>query len=1435
MRVVLADREQEPADLELHVADEEATVGDLLAALEIPDAGGIVIDGRFCHEDLALAEIGIYEGARVCAAAAPPSEDRPASELLELRVVAGLDAGRRLPIGREGVTVGRDPDCELVLRDDGVSRRHLRVAPGASGLRATVADLGSSNGTWVEGLRIEQTELSPGQLFEAGDVALTVAPRGRGMAIDPLRQARRDGTIPFNRPPRARRPDVAAALSAPERAPDPELPSLSIVSAVGPLVLGLVLVIVLHNILFAFFMLLSPVLVVGTWLEGRRKAQRTARGNTREQARELTRFRELVAERHADELTRLRAALPDPAELLRRATDPDPRLWERRPEHDDFLSLMGGLGEVPFRPPLADRHVSPAPQAEEILAAYARLELAPVRVDLDKGGVVGLVGPRDPALAVARSLLCQAAVLHGPADLRIAVLTDGAGRDVWDWAKWLPHVRDASSGGARRLLAADSGAAAALAAELADPDRGDARRALVVLDDPALIEGRGAPGRALLRRAEQISGIVLASSAERLPASCTTVVELSTGGAEAALRRPQAGELIDPLLAAGVSRATARECALALARFEDTDLELSSGALPDRVELLGLLGLRDLDGTALRERWRSSALEPDLRATFALSQDGPFGVDLVIDGPHGLIAGTTGAGKSELLRTLVAALAATHGPDRLNFVLIDYKGGSAFAQCAELPHTVGLVTDLDEQLGERALQSLEAELRHRERVLREHGAGDLIEYGRLIAEGRAQPLPRVVVIIDEFATLAAELPEFVASLVGIAQRGRSLGVHLLLATQRPSGAVNENIRANTNIRICLRVNTPQESSDVIDAPAAAQIGRNQPGRAQIRLGPSELVPIQTALVSASSAAGAGGALELRPFRFPAPAEPSTADGDRAGVQEAARSSDLVRLVEAARDAFAGRDAPRRPWLPPLPPEVPLSSLLQLGAARPLAGERGLVAPLALADDPAAQAQYPVGWNLDAGNLLLFGIGGSGTTTALATLALSLAELADPARVHLYVMDFGAGELAPLEQVPNVGAVLGAADHERHRRLLRRLHDELRARRGLDAGARASLPRIVLLVDGYAGFTSEHSDLAGEAAREQLARVWADGSELGVHVAIAADRLGAVPVALSSLAQQRLAFQLAETADYAQFGISRRAVPRFAPGRAIAGGSAQVLQVAMPGPSLADAVAMPGPSPADAVAPRAGAAASAGRPAAGGPPPVGVLPEVVGVQALVGAGREEREPLFIPIGIGDEMLQPAGFELYEGEHAVIAGPPRTGRTTALLVVAEVASALYPDFELSGIATRRSALRDCVALGRLVTAAGEIAELVAQLRAAKRPQLLLIDDAEVVDDPMRALSELFSAPLATLHVVVAGRIDALRGLGHWSGGARRSRTGLILQPDLTVDGQLLGVTLPRRPAPPARPGCGYRVHPGGFELVQVAVPEIRARQRTSSAGP
>ena len=285
---------------------------------------------------------------------------------------------------------------------------------------------------------------------------------------------------------------------------------------------------------------------------------------------------------------------------------------------------------------------------------------------------------------------------------------------------------------------------------------------------------------------------------------CTTVVVLPPVPGPATVIYPARGQRVEEVVVAGVSEVDARRVARAMARFDDPEVRVAGAGLPDGVHLLPLLGIDDPTPEAVGARWDRGGRFPPPATPIGVSEDGVFSIDLVRDGPHGLVGGTTGSGKGEFLRSLVAGLAASSRSDHLTFVLVDYKGGSAFEQCSQLPHTVGFVTDLDEQLGQRALRCLEAELSYRERVLREASASDLRDYH---ARGRQEghpTLPRLLVVIDEFATMAAELPDFIGSLAGIAFRGRSLGVHMLLATQRPAGVVSENVKENTNLRIALR-------------------------------------------------------------------------------------------------------------------------------------------------------------------------------------------------------------------------------------------------------------------------------------------------------------------------------------------------------------------------------------------------------------------------------------------------------------------------------------------------------------------------------------------------------------------------------------------------------------------------------------------------------
>ena len=1269
-------------DLDVVVHDPDALVCDLARALRpADDSASVIVDGVAVPGERRLDRASILEGATISLRPAdddrdpsgpvgcqvelpvrePPQIRQPAQ--LDVAVVGGLDAGARTSIGPGTWAVGRDR-CAIQLSSLTVSARHATIDLTPEG-SLQVSDESSCNGTWVQGVGVRGSEtVEPGTILRLGATQITLRPvveddrpTGHGG-----RRTLGSSTIPFNRPPRPVI-DTDHVLVDPPRpaAPTTTTSPVGIMSIIAPLLMAGIMVKLYGNPVFAMFALLSPVMLVGNALESRRRRRKGRRRDRKQFDRELSDFRRTIDDLGRLERERLEAQLPDPAEVMRRIVLPSTHVWERRLHHDDALLLRVGIGTIPWAIPIAGERRTMHSDVRDALARGRLITDAPVLVDLSGGGVVGLVGDRGPALALARSLLVQAATHHGPADLTMTLLTDPDHGPDWDWAKWLPHTLDPGGCG-RRTLSADDATSDALLRSMLERGAAATSRvsaqpasetlgpiALLVLDDESLTEGRRSPARSVLRGSSRpVAGMVIAATEDRLPAMCSTIIELVDRHGTARVHRVQLGQVVEDVLVGGMSEATARRATRALARFEDPELEAIGAGLPAAVGLLALLGLDPPDVEVLLERWQAGGRDPDLRAPIGVTEDGVLELDLVRDGPHGLVAGTTGSGKSELLRSLVAGLAVASPPDHLAFVLIDFKGGSAFDQCALLPHTVGLVTDLDAHLAQRALRCLEAELRRRERLLRDHGVADLQEYRRLPAE--VEPLPRLMVVVDEFATLRAELGGFVDSLVDVAQRGRSLGMHLVLATQRPGGAVNDSIRSNANLRIALRVQDAIDSTDVIDGPDAAQIRRDQPGRALARLGPGETVLIQTALSSGSAPILGRRPVVVRPFRFgtqPPTVEPSGAADAGAGT------TDLQRLVSAMVEAHArsGRSRSRRPWPDPLPPEVDLDALWAASTELRF-GARGSTVPFALADDPDSQDQYPVGWMPADGNLLLIGMGGSGTTTAAASLALSAAVAASPGDLHLYLIDFGAGELAPLAALPHVGALITAGERERQVRLMRWLGQEINRRRALP-DARTAEPRLVLILDGLSGFRSEWDDAAAPMTAD-LQRVFGAGPEVGIHSVVTADRASVVPGAIQSLTRQRWLFRLGDPSEFALIGVRAADVPDFHPGGALTGEDAQEVQVGRPADGLAGAVA------------RIIRASTRASDRARRPQGIGQLPDVVRRSTIAAGARADRAPWTIPVGISERTLMPAGFALHDGGHALVAGPPRSGRSTTLVL-------------------------------------------------------------------------------------------------------------------------------------------------------------------------
>ncbi|MFC7645047.1 FtsK/SpoIIIE domain-containing protein [Streptosporangium lutulentum] len=784
-----------------------------------------------------------------------------------------------------------------------------------------------------------------------------------------------------------------------------------------------------------------------------------------------------------------------------------------------------------------------------------------------------------------------------------------------------------------------------------------------------------------------------------LPEECATVAAVTADGTV----RLRGGGLDDlgEILADQVSASWCDRLARSLAPIRDVSRDDSNLALPGSARLLDLLELPAISGTALAGRWGRGT-----EAVVGVGPEGAFSVDLRRDGPHALIAGTTGAGKSELLQTLICSLAVTNRPDEMTFVLIDYKGGAAFKECVRLPHTVGMVSDLDGHLTQRALASLAAEIRRRERLLlsaRREGHRGLPRAPRRpdgprlprparrrggpsvrSLRGRSEPppaLPRLVLVIDEFAAMVSELPDFMTGLVDIARRGRSLGIHLILATQRPGGVVTADIQANTSLRIALRVTEASESADVIDRPDAAHISKSTPGRCYVKSGAGGATAVQTARIGGRSP-GASSEVRVRvtelgwralghPLSAPDPALDGSPVTDLSILTDA--------LVDAAR--IAGIPEQPSPWLPPLADLVVTPAFPDLsGDALPYRAGVEEVPPLAfgITDLPWAQDRRALELDLAHGGTCSSRAprGAGGPPPCARWRGRSPPRLPDD--VHVHAIDCGSGALLPLMAMPHCGAVVTRDQLDRVERLLTRLRAEIGRRQQLLAEAGYAslaelravqggprLPWLVLMLDRWEGFVAAFEGYDYGRLIESLMQLLREGPAVGLRAVVTGDR-SALIGQISTVFDDRLILRLADPADYGLAGLPVKDLPAsLAPGRALSIGEHGITenQIAL----LCDDPS--GPAQVAALQ----ALARAAREITAEPPMrVDALPMRITVAQTLDLAPSFKppSPLWALLGAGGDSLTPLGVDLLaHGPGAVIAGPPRSGRSSALLTATQ----------------------------------------------------------------------------------------------------------------------------------------------------------------------
>lgn len=885
------------------------------------------------------------------------------------------------------------------------------------------------------------------------------------------------------------------------------------------------------------------------------------------------------------------------------------RVWERRIGDDDFAQVRIGLGSQQLATPLVAAETAPVDELEPLTAgamqqflnAHSTLDGLPMAVSLRAFYRLTVSGEPESVRSTARSMVASLASLHSPEDLVIAIAAGPAEAPQWEWAKWLPHVQASGPGdgaGSRRFITTDArDLQDMLAARLEGRPRfqgGDHP----LLDQPhvvVVLDGQSVPPVSALAAAEGLQGV--------------TLIEVVPG--ENAVARGGLSVIVHPdslqlesghgLVYDGSPDRLSLEAAEALAR-QLAPLRVAMGGDDDEpllanLEFTELLNLGDAASVDVSRTWRPRSQSERLRVPIGVGEDGtPVMLDLKEAaqegmGPHGLCVGATGSGKSELLRTLVLGLAVTHSSETLNFVLADFKGGATFAGMSQMPHVAAVITNLadDLTLVDRMGDSIRGELNRRQEMLRDAGNyANIHDYEKARAAGAPlQPIPSLVLVIDEFSELLTAKPDFIEMFVQIGRIGRSLGVHLLLASQRLEEGRLRGLETYLSYRVGLRTFSAAESRAALGVPDAYTLP-NVPGSGFLKYGTDEMVRFKAAYVSgvyrtnAQRGAASGGALPVdrRPVVFTAAPVPvryveSTA---RPAVPEA-RTAEDDALADSVLDVIVrrleGRGAEaHQVWLPPLDNPPPLDELLPglagvegRGLTQPGFEGGRLVVPLGVVDKPYEQRRDTLFRDFSgaAGHMQIVGGPQSGKSTLLRTLISGFALTHTPQEVQFYGLDFGGGGLSSIAGLPHVGGVASRLDPERVRRTVAEVYgilarreeyfrsagiDSINTFRRLRARGDISVTEqpwgdVFLVIDGWGNFRSDY-----EGLEHAVVDIAARGLGYGIHVILTASRSMEVRANLKDHLMNRLELRLGDTMDSE---LDRKAavnVPTGVPGRGL---------------------------------------------------------------------------------------------------------------------------------------------------------------------------------------------------------------------------------------------------------------------------------------------
>lgn len=1063
------------------------------------------------------------------------------------------------------LTIGRNKENNIVLSSPIVSGQHARICKFENEYH--IQDLQSMNGTYVNGIATANAKLNEGTEIIIGDLKLiytnnsiiVLGLKNNAVLRDTQSQKTQEkakeksGTL-FKRSPRLKLDVPTGEINieaVPPLGSKPELDKLGmILPMLTTLALSGVMTLVMGNAMMLLYT--APMHLISGIMSYRNYKKQTSKYADTEKLR-LQKYNnyidsviEEIESKRDDQISALTLANPETSACFNIAKKLDRRLWERKPTDSDFMTVRVGSGTLDFSmriktPPkgavtLVEDELAKKPA--ELHEKYNKVNNLPIVCPITRWSTCGVVGNRNDGLHLVNNMITQIATHHCYTEVKLVVIYNEKTTNEFNWLSSLPHLHDdekticyvaKNKESASELFNAIE---PSLKERVRDAEKEAAGKHtlkipyyLFVISEPSYMEGETIT-RYIYRYNKQIGvgAILLYDTLDLLPKECNFIIEANSRQGKIYPTSDASAKQEFTFDASNNSDFV--NFGKSLSNVYCNDL-VGDAEIIEKITMYEMLGIKSAEEIDLKKRWSSANVMKTLTAPIGVKEKNErIYLDLHEDahGPHGLVAGTTGSGKSETLQTYILSTAITYHPYEVGFVIIDFKGGGMANQFEDLPHLIGAITDMDGKEIDRSLLSIKAELDKRKRLFSEANVSKIDQYIELFKSGVAKtPLPHLIIVVDEFAELKADQPEFMQELISAARIGRSLGVHLILATQKPAGQVNEQIWSNSNFKLCLKVRDESDSMEVLKSPLAAKIKKT--GRGYLKVGNDEIFDL---------------------FQ-------SGFSGAKISAKDGTKSTELNEIVKHIK-GYCEKEGIKKLTpicLPSLPKVIPYDEKLITE------GYQQDKIPVGIYDNPSCQEQGIAYLDIEQ-NTFVLGSAQTGKTNLIQNIIRTASSKYTPKELNIYIMDFASRVLKTFETLNHVGGVVTSEEDEKLKNMFKLLNEELeyRKKKTTEVGASSfaaylqggykDMARIVLILDNFAVY----KELYGDEYETDFIRLCREGLTYGISVIVTNSTTSGFGYKYLSLFANRIAFYCNDSGEYSNVFDKCRMSPSNIPGNAL---------------------------------------------------------------------------------------------------------------------------------------------------------------------------------------------------------------------------------------------------------------------------------------------